>query len=71
MLNEEEIKVIKKDVQTHPIKWLISISLYFASLLLGIIAAYESDLIVALFWAIVFASENIAVSIEGIWKFRK
>ena len=37
---------------------------YSATFVLGCIAAYKGNLPVALFFAIVFASENIAVSID-------
>ena len=43
--------------------------IHIAMLTLGIVAAYQGKWIVAMFWAITWASENIAVSIDAAtWK---
>lgn len=47
------------------IKFLCHI-LYFVVLFLGVKAAYEQNLILAVFWVIIFASENIGISIDRI-----
>jgi hypothetical protein len=57
-MNEEENKFRKG----------ISALFYLVVLILGIIAAYQHDWIVSTFWAIVFASENIAISIDKLRK---
>jgi L-asparagine transporter-like permease len=47
----------------------IAVIIYLVFLLLGIRAAYDGDWVVAMFWAIICASENIAVSIDyATWK---
>ena len=45
--------------------------LYFVFLILGIIAAYKGDWIVAMFFAITCAAESIAVSIDYIGQWDK
>ena len=64
MYNIKDIINKRKIMRKLKARKVISGLLYFLFLILGIHAAYTDRLAVALFFAITWASENIAISID-------
>ena len=65
---QEKRKLLQQDAKDHPYSSAFTVFFIGLCLASGIYNLCVSNEPAALFWAVLFAGETIAISIDAIWK---